>query len=270
MSTPYHNEHGVLYNKFNLDTRENLREIEYEITSLNAKDLLENKQLTSGYGYNLDRLKVIHEYLFQDVYHWAGRVRTVPYSKNMGSNGLTTIFAHPADIQSRWDNLALKTQEFVNASGLSFSEKVDRLTDIFIEANHLHPFPEGNGRSLQVFMRQLAKEQGVDLDYRKISEQHNWNEASGLSSVHGIVEMDSADGKYYLIPLPPNTDPIRQIFHDIASPIPEHNMEANADQTTSPGTITPGKAAVQAHFDTPKISTGTVSTPTVGTTYRPK
>jgi cell filamentation protein len=70
--------------------------------------------------------------------------------------------------------------------------------DIFVQANHIHPFPEGNGRSLQVFMKQLAQEQGVKLDYTK-TNANEWNRASAVSGTHGRLFEHQ-----YLIPNPPD------------------------------------------------------------------
>ena len=111
--------------------------------------------------------------------------------------------------------MAQKTAEFVAGKGWSFEHKRDALTDIFIAANHIHAFPEGNGRSLQVLMKQLAKERGVHLDYTKAHFQE-WNFASAVSGLHGRLFEH-----LHLIPLPPNAEPIRKIFSDIASPMPD-------------------------------------------------
>lgn len=102
---------------------------------------------------------------------------------------------------------------------MTYEQKHEALVDIFIEANHIHPFPEGNGRSLQVFMKQLAAEQGVELDYRKINSS-NWNRSCAISGVYGrLFEYQ------YLIPSPPDMEPIKKIFMDMASPLRERSGE---------------------------------------------
>ncbi|WP_051940679.1 Fic/DOC family protein [Stenoxybacter acetivorans] len=173
---------------------------------------MDNKKILNIQKFGFERQQAIHQYLFQDIYDWAGKIRTVPFSKEMG-NGLVSVFSDPTAIKSDWVSLEKQTNAFVHAENLSFAQKCEALTDIFIEANHIHPFPEGNGRSLQVFMRQLAQIQGVDLDYNKTSPTE-WNMASAVSSIYG--ELINENDQKYLIPYPPDTKPIKKIFAKIA------------------------------------------------------
>lgn len=218
MSNPYINQDGILINKLGITDKDTLKQVEYDITSQKQREILEGSALSNIKNFGFERQQAIHKYLFEDIYEWAGKTRTVPYSKNM-TNGLTTVFAQPNMIEQKWKKLEQKTELFANAKDLEFEQKVEQLTDIFIYANHLHPFPEGNGRSLQVFMQQLAKEQNIHLDYTNKSILANWNEASGLSALHGKVEIDPKDGRKFMVALPPNREPIRQIFKKISSPI---------------------------------------------------
>ena len=134
-------------------------------------------------AYDLARLTAIHQHLFQDVYEWAGMLRTVPSSKR-SNLGMISWFAEPDAITSLWHDLGQKCNVFASGENLNFAQKVDALAEIFIAANHIHPYPEGNGRSLQVFLKQLANEQDVDLDYTQV-QAHEWNLASAISGKHG-------------------------------------------------------------------------------------
>ena len=57
---------------------------------------------------------------------------------------------------------------------MDFRTAKDKLVDIMVEANYSHPFPEGNGRSLQVFMSQLAQEKNIQIDYSQVDSEM-WN-----------------------------------------------------------------------------------------------
>lgn len=85
----------------------------------------------------------------------------------------------------------------------------------FIEASRIHPFPEGNGRSLQVLMQELAAVQGVKLDYSKVSARE-WNAASAVSGTHGRL----FEGMHF-ISSKPDPEPIRRVFKAIAAPVLE-------------------------------------------------
>jgi len=211
MVNSYTDAKGVYRNKLGITDAVQLQRVEYDITSRRSREILEQKVLAHVHGYGLARQQAIHQHLFQDVYEWAGKLRTVPSSKRM-AGGMTSVFADPGTVEESWQALEQKTSAFVNAKQLTFEQKRTALVDIFIEANHLHPFPEGNGRSLQVFMKELASEQGVELDYSKTNAQE-WNRASALSGVHGPL----FEGQY-LIANPSDPEPIKKIFAAIASP----------------------------------------------------
>lgn len=212
---PYRDENGVALNKFQLNNQEEVDLIEYALTSRRMAELLTESILSDWDGYDLAHLQAIHHHLFQDMYDWAGKIRTVHLNKFM-ANGQMSVFAPPERIEMGWAKLAHKIQSFRQNKQLSFEQKIHQLTEIFIKANHLHPFPEGNGRSLQVFMQQLAKEQNVWLDYRGACAA-SWNHACALSGVYGDIVEDESGRR--IIRHTPNRLPIKQIFQKIAQPI---------------------------------------------------
>lgn len=226
MASLYRDDNGVLTNQLGITDREELRKVEYLLTGEKIDEILSGKALVGVQGYGLERQQAIHQHLFEGIYEWAGKVRTVPSSKGMGG-GLVSIFANPDEIRQVWGLLEQKTARFARAENLSFEQKLEELTDIFIQANHAHPFPEGNGRSLQVFMRQLAAEQGVRLDYSK-NNKDEWNHASAISGLYGVFWEDN--GEKYVNRLPPNKEPIKAIFRNMASPMQTLNQERQENQ----------------------------------------
>jgi len=226
-------EKNVHYNKLGITERDRLKREEYRLTSQRTKEILEQGALGPASRYDFERLKAVHHYLFQDVYEWAGKVRTIGFSKRLDSRTVS-VFANPATFDEQWRALEQKTAAFVAAKNLTHGQKVDALVEIFIEANHIHPFPEGNGRSLQVFMRQLAREQGVDLDYGKTNAQE-WNRASAISGKHG--EPFEQEGRKFLAVRPPERGAISGIFAEMASPT--LNAYAKGKQAAAGG-VSPG------------------------------
>lgn len=94
----------------------------------------------------LEQLQWIHRYLFQDVYDWAGKIRTIDMSKGGGSvfqplHMFSTGVLY-AERNLRSDNLLKE---------LSKEMFTERLATHFDNFNTLHPFPEGNGRTQRVF-----------------------------------------------------------------------------------------------------------------------
>lgn len=212
---PYRDENGVPYNKFHLNNQQEVDLIEYAFTSRRMAEMLTEHILDKWQSYDLSHLQAIHQHLFQDMYDWAGKIRTVHLNKYM-ANGQISVFASPDKIQSGWTKLAQEIAEFRTQTELSFDDKVKKLTEIFIKANHLHPFAEGNGRSLQVFMQQLARTQNVCLDYRD-THAEDWNRACALSGVYGDL-IDDEHGRH-IIRQPTDREPIKRIFREIAYPL---------------------------------------------------
>lgn len=212
MVNSYTDENGVYRNRFGITDASRLRLVEYRITSTRMLEMCAEYAPDSVRSFDLAHLQAIHQHVFQDVYEWAGKIRTKPSSKR-APNGMVTVFAAPDEIIPGWQALAQKTNAFAAAGGLTFAQKRDELVEIFIEANHIHPFPEGNGRSLQVFMWELAREQGVVLDYAKVDAQA-WNVASAVSGTHG-----RRFERTYLIKNEPDSEPIQKIFAQITRPV---------------------------------------------------
>lgn len=212
LANAYTDDNGVFKNLLGATDAATLQRAEYALAAIRSREILDGQVRLDVTGYGLARQAAIHRHLFQDVYAWAGKVRTVPSSKRT-EHGTLTRFADPGAIAQDWQALEHKTAAFVATKGQGFGPKCDALAAIFIEANRIHAFPEGNGRSLQVFMKALAAEQGVRLDYAKVSP-HEWNRASAVSGTHGRM----FEGMHF-IAAPPDPEPIRKIFADMATPL---------------------------------------------------
>ena len=152
--------------------------------------------------------------------------KAIPLAKELEKKGFFGVFANPDTIVEKWDALEEKTAQFAHSKDLSFEQKRELLVDIFIEANHIHPFPEGNGRTLQTFMTLLAAKQDVTLDYGLVNSRA-WNQASAVSGIHG--EREIRDGENHLKRLTPDDGPIREIFARMASPRPRSVKEKIVD-----------------------------------------
>lgn len=209
MASAYTDQNGVFKNKLGITDEQLLLKMEYELVAQRSIELESGAIQLAEEGYGLARQQAIHTHLFQDVYDWAGQVRTVPSNKRM-ENGFQSRFAEPATIVMQWQDIEKTTAAFVSGQDTALEQKHEALAEIFIKANHIHAFVEGNGRSLQVFMKQLAQKQGVALDYTKVSPTQ-WNTASALSGHHGRW---FEHGHFVLSQ--PDSAPIKKIFADIS------------------------------------------------------
>lgn len=113
-------------------------------------------------SFNFKHLCDIHQFIFKDVYPFAGKPRHEDISKG------NFRFAHVRFIVPEANRLLSDLKQENHLKGLLFDEFINRLVYYFTELNVLHPFREGNGRSLREFIRCLALESGYVIDWSKV------------------------------------------------------------------------------------------------------
>jgi cell filamentation protein len=96
----------------------------------------------------------VHYHLFQDVYRWAGRYRTVRTAK------CGNMFCYPEYIQGFMTKLFKRLATDTFQAGASQEEFVVASADFLAELNAIHPFREGNGRSQLAFLHLLGLRSG--------------------------------------------------------------------------------------------------------------
>ncbi|QDH14945.1 cell filamentation protein Fic [Oecophyllibacter saccharovorans] len=154
--------HGVLRNRLGLTDGTVLAKAEHDIISW--KEILFRQQAPPE-NFDLNYLKQTHEFLFEDIYAWAGEIRTIALSK------ANTMSAMPAFIQSEGKKFFGSLKKESNLRSLDAENFSKRAAHYLGEINMLHPFREGNGRTQRLFMEQLAKGAGYELDWSKVSRQ---------------------------------------------------------------------------------------------------
>jgi cell filamentation protein len=121
---------------------------------------------------NLDyaHLKVIHYFLFSEVYSWAGQDR---YDAN-----ITAKFGKDTTLFTSYEKLPPVSKILFDAlddenyfRGQSKVEFIESASIFMNGLNILHPFREGNGRVQRVYMQYLAKNAGYELNFEKISSK---------------------------------------------------------------------------------------------------
>jgi cell filamentation protein len=103
-------------------------------------------------------LFAIHRHLFQDIYDWAGKPRTVEISK--GGKQFFPL-SHFNMARQYIDNMIAEYRPIDKADKEKLARKLAEILDAI---NYLHPFREGNGRTQREFIRLLAKEKGWALN----------------------------------------------------------------------------------------------------------
>ena len=152
----------VLRNKAEITNAEDLDAYEGELSTLRSIEILENP--IAG-QFDLAHLQRIHLALFQDVYEWAGKIRTVDISRG------NSRFANVRFIESAASDIFNKLARENWLRGLDADTLSKRLAHYLSEINALHPFREGNGRVQRIFISQLSQSEGYQLDYSDLEQE---------------------------------------------------------------------------------------------------
>lgn len=132
--------------------------------------------------FDLRHLQAIHKQLFQDVYEWAGELRTVEISKGGHQFQIRRyIVTGMEDIHRR-----LVSRNYLR--GLSREDFAQEAGQIMGDVNYVHPFREGNGRAQLQYLGQLAQQAGHELKLRQIGKAA-WIEASRQAHQANYVPM---------------------------------------------------------------------------------
>ena len=130
----------ALENKLGLTSSADLAREEERISKKKALELFENGMLDKLEAGKFSSLKAIHNHLFEDIYDFAGEIRTVNISKG------NFRFAPLMYLEAALDNIEKMPQS-------TFDEIVEK----YVEMNIAHPFREGNGRSTRIWLDLIFK-----------------------------------------------------------------------------------------------------------------
>lgn len=145
----------TLENKLGITDSTELFRVEEKISKLKAIELFENKVIYDLKVGTFESLAFIHKYLFDEIYDFAGEIRTVNIAKG------NFRFAPVMYLKSALEHIDNMLQS-------NFDEIVEK----YVEMNIAHPFREGNGRSARIWLDLiLKKELGQVVDWSKIDKE---------------------------------------------------------------------------------------------------
>ena len=145
----------ALENKLGLTSSADLAREEERISKKKAVELFEAGLLDTLPAGKFVTLQAIHKYLFEDIYDFAGEIRTV----NMAKGNFR--FAPLMYLQAALENIDKMPQS-------NFDEIVEK----YVEMNIAHPFREGNGRSTRIWLDHILKNEiGKVIDWSKVDKE---------------------------------------------------------------------------------------------------
>ena len=146
----------VLINKLGIQDQSELNSVERQFVLLKSSQA-EQETIFKNIDFNF--YKELHKQLFGDLYEWAGTVRSMNISKK------GTVFCNFEDIERIGTLKFQRLAEQNYLKGLTKSRFIDELTEFYHDMNMLHPFREGNGRTLRLFITLLVRNAGYTLNF---------------------------------------------------------------------------------------------------------
>lgn len=145
----------ALENKLGITDSASLAREEEKISKQKALKLFETGRLDALVPGTFQTLAAIHQYLFEDIYDFAGKIREVNIAKG------SFRFAPLMYLQAALDNIDKMPQT-------DFDEIIEK----YVEMNIAHPFREGNGRSTRIWLDLILKKViGKVIDWSKIDKE---------------------------------------------------------------------------------------------------
>lgn len=165
----------VLINKLGLTDEASLAAAEIELTAARIAQFEPNFD-----DISFQALCAIHAWLFQDIYEWAGELRTVDISK--GSTRFATAGRIAPEANKLFQQLATEN----HLVGLPRGQFVERLAHFYCELNVIHPFRDGNGRTQRLLFEQIGINAGYALRWEPIGRSE-WVDAN-IAAYHCQLE----------------------------------------------------------------------------------
>ena len=168
---------GVLRNNLGIRDLAELAVAEADIVRTALATLTEKPLLGP---YDLPHWQAIHRRIFGALYPWAGELRTVQIAKP------NAFYARPEHITSYAQGIFAELAKERHLVGLDRGAFLERLTHYHAEMYAVHPFREGNTRSLRTFLGQLAAAAGHRVDWEHLDHKQSF--AANVQSLNGNNE----------------------------------------------------------------------------------
>ncbi len=164
MKDPYILDNGTLINLLGIINYDELNQAERDISYVKLLDV--EKVFTKKFDINL--LRQIHGYIFEDIFEWAGKFRTVNiYKEEVVIPGLSLNYTYPENIEKEL-NRNLEDLNSCSWENKNINEITTQFTKHLTKIWKVHPFRDGNTRTTLTFANIFAKQHGFEMDMSTI------------------------------------------------------------------------------------------------------
>lgn len=158
---------NVLINKFDIQDAKRLSEVENDLVYIK---LFEVDDFMQDLSFDTAGLKALHHYLFEDVYDWAGDFRTINIFKiERVIPGKSVEYGDHTQLQRLLDDAFFDLAEIL-WDALSKEDRAKVFSRMFARIWKIHPFREGNTRTVTTFMLGYANRHGITIDGSLLSK----------------------------------------------------------------------------------------------------
>ena len=162
MKDPYiYSGSEILINIFDERNEQKLSEIEAAYTTLRLRELCDNPIIGI---FDFEHLCRIHQFIFQDIFNWAGQPRIINIEKaEIVLGGISIEYSNVGDIAKHADIVCEKMNN-TSWELLNKEEKAKQFSNYMSELWKIHPFREGNTRTIITFFCDFAEQNGFHLN----------------------------------------------------------------------------------------------------------
>lgn len=209
----------TLINKLGIQNEQELVTIEAQLLIAGIVDI---QSITAKINFrDFTSIQTIHHYLFQELYVWAGEFRTIDiYKSERFLNGLSIAYSTKNIIQTELANIFhwINTIEWTSTNAQLANHFTKLMTDLW----RIHPFREGNTRTVSIFMKLFADDNSIEFNEQLLSQNAGYlrnalvlaaveeapepehlkriiTDALGLSITHQSISDDLSQEKYQSI-----------------------------------------------------------------------
>lgn len=151
----------ILINKFNVKDPSELSSMEADFTSSRLKDII---QYGIEGNFDLEHLLKYHFITFQDIYCWAGQIRTINIEKpEPALGGISIEYSDVNSIELDIISILSKVKS-IKWNKLNINDKSNLFSKFMADLWKVHPFREGNTRTIITFCCHYAEKEGFPLD----------------------------------------------------------------------------------------------------------
>ena len=182
MNDPYVYDNGVLKNKLGIYDYDELNRAEADIGFIKLLDI-DSLKITN---FNEESLKMIHEHIFEDIFDWAGKYRVMPlFKEELVLPGCSINYSEHRAISS---DLKKRLNEINSIvwQNLDISEIANMFARELALIWRVHPFRDGNTRTILSFAYLYAKEHGFPFDMETFTEELSRKETEDGKTIYSV------------------------------------------------------------------------------------